>query len=339
MSDTRLRDAERRWQQTGAVEDEAALLQEQLRAGDLSEARVQLAAWLGHAAARQVTGLRVLTDELGDGPAVASAQTELWSGLLRAGPEAASRALIAHARRCLGVVSAALDALAPARPAASHTWLRAATRCVDDAIVWRLETTAESREALARDASEFLRTPQAPLPPAASTAAVEEACRDLVQNVLALDRAVHGPAPRPWASTWVAARFRMIRGAVQDEVVPWALRRGDPLRAQVTRRLDQVEVASPCQRVAWDDMEPVAGAGDRVRRCGACSLDVHDLSALSRDEAEALLRARDGRRLCVRLFRREDGRLLTSDCPLALSERLDRLAPRRGGVMELGQLA
>jgi hypothetical protein len=336
VSDSKLRDAERRWQQTGAVEDEAALLQEQLRAGELSEARVQLAAWLGHAAAQQVTGMRVLAFELGDGAAVGKAQVELWNGLLRAGPESASRALIAHARHCVSVIRGELDALAPGSPTAAHAWLRAGTRCVDDAIVWRLTGTAESREALARDASEFLRTPQAPLPPAASELAIE-ACRDLVQNVLALDQAVHGPAACPWASTWVAERFRTIRRIVQAEVVPWALRRGDPLREQVERRLDHVEVASPCARVAWEDMHPV-GAGDRVRRCDECALDVHDLSALTRDEAEALLRASDGRRLCVRLFRREDGRVLTSDCPLALSERLDQLAPRRGRV-ELGRMA
>ena len=141
--------------------------------------------------------------------------------------------------------------------------------------------------------------------------------------------------PTPWAPTWVAERFRTIRRAVQAELVPWALHRGDPLREQVARRLDQVEIASPCARVTWDDMQPVPGREGRVRRCDDCALEVHDLSALTREEGEALLRASDGRRLCVRLFRREDGRLLTSDCPLALSERLDRLAPRRGAV-ELG---
>jgi hypothetical protein len=336
VSDTRLRDAERKWQQTGAAEDEAVLLQEQLRAGDLSEARVQLAAWLGHPAAQQVTGLRVLADALGDGSAVGKAQIELWNGLLRAGPETASRALIAHARHCVSVIRAGLDALAPAAPTSAHTWLRAGLRCVDDAVVWRLTGTAESRDALARDASEFLRTPQAPLPPVANEP-MTEACRDLVQNVLALDQAVHGPAACPWAHTWVAERFRAIRRVLQAEVVPWALRRGDPLKEQVESRLDRVEIASPCARVTWEDMEPV-GADDRVRRCDDCALDVIDLSALTRDEAEELLRASDGRRLCVRLFRREDGRVLTSDCPLALSERLDQLAPRRGRV-ELGGMA
>lgn len=42
MSDSRLRDLERRWRQTGAVEDEAAYLTERVRTGDLSETMKQV---------------------------------------------------------------------------------------------------------------------------------------------------------------------------------------------------------------------------------------------------------------------------------------------------------
>lgn len=52
MSDERLREAERRWLETGAVADEAGLLVERVRAGALDEQRLRLAAWLGHDAAR-----------------------------------------------------------------------------------------------------------------------------------------------------------------------------------------------------------------------------------------------------------------------------------------------
>jgi hypothetical protein len=48
MSDQRLRDLERRWRETGTVEDEAAYLLERVRAGDLSRERLEIAAYLGH---------------------------------------------------------------------------------------------------------------------------------------------------------------------------------------------------------------------------------------------------------------------------------------------------
>lgn len=56
MSDEALREAERRWRATGHVEDEARLLLEQLRAGQLSAERLELAAYCGHGAALVAIG-------------------------------------------------------------------------------------------------------------------------------------------------------------------------------------------------------------------------------------------------------------------------------------------
>jgi cytochrome c-type biogenesis protein CcmE len=78
--------------------------------------------------------------------------------------------------------------------------------------------------------------------------------------------------------------------------------------------LDEAKIASPC-RARWDDM-----AGDeRVRFCAGCSKNVYNLSAMSRAEAEALLR--EGGDLCARLYRREDGTVLTADCPIGVRRR------------------
>ena len=75
--------------------------------------------------------------------------------------------------------------------------------------------------------------------------------------------------------------------------------------------LDRIEVASPCTQ-DWNKM-----AGDEKRRfCGECRLHVHDLSAMTRDEAESLLRTAEDR-VCVRFYRRPDGRVLTKDCVTA----------------------
>lgn len=54
MSDERLRQLERRWRETSAVEDEAAYLLERVRAGTLTQEQLELAAYCGHRAARSL---------------------------------------------------------------------------------------------------------------------------------------------------------------------------------------------------------------------------------------------------------------------------------------------
>lgn len=56
MSDDRLRDLERRWRDSGSTEDASRLLQERLRAGQVSRERVELAAYWGSSLARTLTG-------------------------------------------------------------------------------------------------------------------------------------------------------------------------------------------------------------------------------------------------------------------------------------------
>lgn len=81
---------------------------------------------------------------------------------------------------------------------------------------------------------------------------------------------------------------------------------------QVTSSLDLIQIASPCT-ASWDEM-----AGDqRVRFCSHCRLNVYNLSEMSHQQAEAFIQQREGR-TCVRFFRREDGTVLTRDCPVGI---------------------
>jgi hypothetical protein len=57
-SDSKLRDLERRWRRTGSVEDEAAYLIERVRVGDLTQERLDLAAYCGHEAATRASSRR-----------------------------------------------------------------------------------------------------------------------------------------------------------------------------------------------------------------------------------------------------------------------------------------
>jgi hypothetical protein len=104
--------------------------------------------------------------------------------------------------------------------------------------------------------------------------------------------------------------------------------------------LDDVRIASPCT-ASWDDMI----GDDGVRFCQQCTKNVYNLSALSREDAEALLRAGQEREatqgggMCVRLYRRADGTVLTADCPDGARRKKRRLAlfgAVGGGLMAAG---
>ena len=88
-----------------------------------------------------------------------------------------------------------------------------------------------------------------------------------------------------------------------------------------TNPLDRVKVAAPCPA----DWERMVG-GERTRFCQQCSLNVYNLSGMTKREAEALITNTEGR-LCVRFYRRADGTILTRNCPVGLSA-LKRRASR-----------
>ncbi|MBI3550120.1 MAG: hypothetical protein HY078_13870 [Elusimicrobia bacterium] len=98
------------------------------------------------------------------------------------------------------------------------------------------------------------------------------------------------------------------------------------------RELDALTLASPCTQ-SWDAME----GDERVRFCGLCRLNVYNLSAMPRAEAEALVASREGR-LCVRFYQRADGTILTRDCPVGLAAfrlRVLKLAGAAAGLCVL----
>jgi carboxypeptidase family protein len=94
--------------------------------------------------------------------------------------------------------------------------------------------------------------------------------------------------------------------------------------------LESVRVASPCP-IDWESMIGT----DEVRFCSYCQLNVYNLSTLTTVEAEALLANTEGR-LCVRLYRRSNGTVVTQDCPVgirAFKRRLSRLATAAVGLI------
>ena len=89
--------------------------------------------------------------------------------------------------------------------------------------------------------------------------------------------------------------------------------------------VNSLRVASPCS-VGWETMT----GDERTRHCQLCSLNVYDVSALTAVEVEDLILKREGR-VCIRMYRRADGTVLTKDCPVGLRA-VQRRAARFAGA-------
>ena len=81
---------------------------------------------------------------------------------------------------------------------------------------------------------------------------------------------------------------------------------------KVSSLLDNLVIASPCT-VKWDEMT----GDDRKRLCNGCSKFVHNISDMTKREAEEFLEV-NGTEHCMIFYRRFDGTILTDDCPVGL---------------------
>src|ERR1019366_8474260 len=73
-----------------------------------------------------------------------------------------------------------------------------------------------------------------------------------------------------------------------------------------------ITIAAPCP-ASWNKMK----GDEQVRHCDQCEQNVYNLSEMSAAEAVDLIQKKEGH-LCVRLYRRTDGTVITSDCPVGL---------------------
>jgi hypothetical protein len=96
-----------------------------------------------------------------------------------------------------------------------------------------------------------------------------------------------------------------------------------------TSPLDNIRVASPCP-ANWDEMF----GDERKRFCSECKLSVYNLSDMTRSEAENLLINSEGR-LCVRYYKRADGTVLTTDCPIGWAKLKRRLSKASTAIVSL----
>lgn len=93
--------------------------------------------------------------------------------------------------------------------------------------------------------------------------------------------------------------------------------------------LDRIKIATPCP-ISWEQMTGT----ERVRFCQNCQLNVYNISALSKQEAETLLLNTEGR-VCARIYRRGDGTVMTEDCPVGLRAIRRKISQAAAAVLAL----
>lgn len=75
-------------------------------------------------------------------------------------------------------------------------------------------------------------------------------------------------------------------------------------------QVDSKKMATPCS-FTWSE----SGGKDRVRACSQCHTQVYDFKGIELDDAEALIFKHESIKKAM-LFKREDGKFMTKNCPL-----------------------
>lgn len=91
--------------------------------------------------------------------------------------------------------------------------------------------------------------------------------------------------------------------------------------------VNNLRVASPCS-VGWETMS----GNERVRRCHSCELNIYNIAEMTSKEVESLIVNREDR-VCIRLYKRADGTVLTKDCPVGFRAYQKRAARFAGAAL------
>lgn len=90
--------------------------------------------------------------------------------------------------------------------------------------------------------------------------------------------------------------------------------------------IHNIHIASPCN-VPWETMT----GDERSRYCHSCRLNVYNIAEMTTKEAEELILEKEGK-LCLRIYRRADGRVITKDCPRGVKIIRDRILRTAAGA-------
>jgi hypothetical protein len=82
--------------------------------------------------------------------------------------------------------------------------------------------------------------------------------------------------------------------------------------------IQSIKIAEPCN-VDWNSMT----GDERKRFCGQCKLNVYNVEKLAQSDVVSLIQENEGN-VCMQLYRRQDGTILTENCPVGLRKLRDK---------------
>jgi hypothetical protein len=91
--------------------------------------------------------------------------------------------------------------------------------------------------------------------------------------------------------------------------------------------VQSIIIENPCS-VRWEEMR----GDEAVRFCDRCKLNVHNLTGMSQKEAEQLITSQP-KRPCVYFYRRDDGVIVTDNCPKMLRPVRNRISAYAAGAL------
>jgi len=83
----------------------------------------------------------------------------------------------------------------------------------------------------------------------------------------------------------------------------------DTSQKSILQSLDVIQIPSPC-KMDWGLMT----GDEQTRHCDHCAKNVYNISEMSEQDALALINKTEGE-ICVRMYRRRDGTVVTAECP------------------------
>jgi hypothetical protein len=273
VSDTTLRELERQFRSSGSVEDETAWLRERVRVGEVSQQKLELAAYFGHPAALEISDVPVA--EVGEHSAGYLGRK--YFAVLPVHPEGFAPLWPSAARHVGGSVQGSKRF--GAEPLLRAGFALAAAIALDHPHPHPISTITGERRLLAAELALFeghvLQEGVHSLVPApvnrvlttswhswdsqmqVSVAEAEAYYRRLVPSfvVAAAAAAVRERKLKAvtlmasWAGNWAATRYGLgperAQRALQSELVPWALGYSDPVKNRVEARRQEAAESEP----------------------------------------------------------------------------------------------
>lgn len=92
--------------------------------------------------------------------------------------------------------------------------------------------------------------------------------------------------------------------------------------------IENFTVAKPCG-IDWDTMT----GDDKVRLCGQCDRNVHNISGMSEEQAALLIQKRNAERVCIYYRRNADGSIHIDNCPEMLKPVRNKIYAIIAGVL------